>query len=196
MMRFLITLAGTLVFFTGPPVLADAFPGFPGQIYPTIGNDRHPSILFDFGPGGVVTTFRDTTQGPYDGSDDAYIGVRNHSGARILNLPLAGTTGIYGFDGDGIDRPADGGSYNQVKDPQNPDRTGYGGPRVFFTVFSGNSGVINIDQDASGVFGLADGDFLWFSLETALSVIFGNHKVLIHGHCESMMSQRTLTAAT
>jgi hypothetical protein len=153
MMRFLIALAGALVFFTGPPVRADAFPGFPGQNYPSVGADRHPRVLIDFGPGNSVNFFQDSSQGPYDGVEDTYIGIRNHSGAPVLNFVLVGTQAIFSFDGDGID------TYGQ---PGNSfDRTGYGGPRVFFTNINGaqNTGTVNI------VNGLNDGDFTFFSLE-------------------------------
>ena len=76
---------------------AYAFPGY--------GNDSlGPTILITFGPGGSESITQATAQGPYDGSDDTYIGVVNNSGATINSFTVSSTTDdIFGFDSDGID---------------------------------------------------------------------------------------------
>lgn len=49
---------------------------------------------------------QDTTQGPYESSDDSLIGVQNNSSNSITALPLAAPgTSLFGFEGDGICDP-------------------------------------------------------------------------------------------
>ena len=49
---------------------------------------------------------QDTTQGPYEASDDSLIGVQNNSSSSITALPLSspGTT-LFGFEADGLCDP-------------------------------------------------------------------------------------------
>ncbi|HEV3046811.1 MAG TPA: Ig-like domain-containing protein [Solirubrobacteraceae bacterium] len=51
-----------------------------------------------------VTFANDPSQEPYEGSDDALIGVQNNSSTPLSSIPLEGT-GLFGFDGDGICDP-------------------------------------------------------------------------------------------
>jgi hypothetical protein len=60
-------------------------------------------------------------EGPYDGIEDTLFGVQNNSTASLLSLSLTGS-GIFGFDGDGID------FYNGTgAAPGSPGPTGYEG---------------------------------------------------------------------
>ena len=53
-----------------------------------------------------TTVLQDTTQGPYEGSEDALIGIQNNSSNPISAIPLAAPgSSLFGFDGDGICRP-------------------------------------------------------------------------------------------
>lgn len=52
---------------------------------------------------GSETVVRDPDEGPYEGSDDALIGVQNDSSSPINALPLSVPNSVlFGFDGDGI----------------------------------------------------------------------------------------------
>jgi uncharacterized repeat protein (TIGR01451 family) len=108
-------------------------------------------------PDGSVNVYDDPTQPPYDGSEDALIGVVNNSSATVTHLTLNGTTQPFGFDGDGIC------AYEGVDCSGNTqDSTGYGGPISYFTNIDTetfNSGDVNF----SG--GLAPSASAYFSLE-------------------------------
>ncbi len=55
---------------------------------------------------GTETVLNDSNQGPYEGSDDALIGVLNNSSSPVSELPLAVPgSDLFGFDGDGICNP-------------------------------------------------------------------------------------------
>ena len=131
--------------------------------FPAYGNDTlGPTILITFGPGGAETISQATTQGPYDGADDTYLGVVNNSGSTINSFTVSSSTAdIFGFDGDGID------AYGAVENAGNPDTTGYGGPNGYFT------GITNIGGVESGTVnflgGIADGGADYFSLEEPLT---------------------------
>jgi hypothetical protein len=108
-----------------------AYAAFPG---PALGsNTLGPEDIITFNADGSIVTALNpiytTDPGPYDGSDDTYIGVINNSSAPITSFHLTSATqDIAGFDGDGIDT---------FGAPSNTtDTTGYGGPNAFYTNIS------------------------------------------------------------
>jgi PEP-CTERM motif len=110
------------------------------------------AALFVFSTSGISTYF-DSSVGPYDGADDTQVGVKVLSGATIHSLSLTGTTNVFGFDGDGITTYGAPGNTS--------DTSGYGGPITFFTNINGamTSGTANF------IGGLAPGSSTFFSLE-------------------------------
>ena len=55
---------------------------------------------------GTETVTQDTNQGPYEGADDALIGVQNNSSSPVSELPLSvPNSDLFGFEGDGICDP-------------------------------------------------------------------------------------------
>lgn len=57
---------------------------------------------------GGETIGEDPTQGPYEGSDDALVGVQNNSSSPITSIHLSAEDELFGFDGDGICAPGGG----------------------------------------------------------------------------------------
>jgi len=123
-------------------------------------NPSGPSLIITIGSNGVASIAAGPSTGPYDGSDDTYIGVVNNYTGTInsLNLSSSGAD-IFGFDGDGID------TYGAPETAGNPDTTGYGGPISYFTNINGaeTSGTVNFFG------GLASGAQTYFSLEEPLT---------------------------
>ena len=108
-------------------------------------------------PGGAITGALVPGAKPYDGSDDALIGVVNNSSAPFTSITLTGLTvdgGLFGFDSDGI---------CTFVTCTYPNPTGYEGPLTTFTNITGTS-----QQTGTVVFagaGLAPGATTYFSLE-------------------------------
>src|ERR1019366_887666 len=53
---------------------------------------------------GDATAFHLTILGngnPYDGSEDTLVGIQNNSSGVLNDIALTGTSGLFGFDGDG-----------------------------------------------------------------------------------------------
>jgi hypothetical protein len=116
--------------------------------FPSFGQSSGPSVIITFGPNGAVST-TNTGVGPFDGTEDTMVGVRNNSGHTIFALPLTGSPDIFDFDGDGIQTfgsPATG-------------TTGYEGPGTTFSNISGGTGTVNFTG------GLPTGFQAYFSLE-------------------------------
>jgi hypothetical protein len=69
---------------------------------PQVGVDVGCQFLIDVTPGGT-TVLQDSTQGPYESSEDSLIGVKNDSSSPLSSIPIS-TPGsdTFGFDGDGI----------------------------------------------------------------------------------------------
>jgi hypothetical protein len=57
---------------------------------------------------GGETIAEDSTQGPYEGSDDALVGVQNNSSSPITSIHLSAEDELFGFEGDGICSPGAG----------------------------------------------------------------------------------------
>lgn len=134
-----------------------ATPTAPFNECPAINYSNSCAILFEFGAGGTVNTYFDTTQGAYDGSDDVLVGVLNNSSSTVYSLTLTGYGnggGIFDFDGDGLSYYT-GQSYGS---------TGYEGPNTSFSNITtithyNDTGTVNFTG------GLAAGKSLYFSLE-------------------------------
>ena len=131
--------------------------------YPGYGNDSNgPSLIISIDSAGVASIANGPgfSQGPYDGSEDTYIGVENNYGKSISSLHLSAPgVDIFGFDSDGID------TYGAVEVAGNPDGSTYGGPIGYFTNINGagDAGDVNFFG------GLASGASTYFSLEEPLS---------------------------
>jgi hypothetical protein len=116
------------------------------------------AALFVFSNSGISTYF-DSSVGPYDGSDDTQIGVKNLSSQTVFSLTLSGTSDVFGFDGDGI---------NTYGAPGNStDLSGYGGLITYFTNINGPATM----GTANFLNGLAPGATTFFSLEGPPSAI-------------------------
>jgi hypothetical protein len=148
-MRFShLLLAGTMVAGLSFASAASA------SAFPSYGADVGPGIIITVTDSGTTTTF--TGEGPYDGSDDTYIGVINNSSHDISTLGTLTGTNIFGFETDGIDAYI----------PGNPsDLTGYGGPNTFFTVINNDTGVVNFVTPVA-----AGGGTTYFSLEESITL--------------------------
>ena len=142
------------------------------------------AVLYVFNAGGTIATYADSTVGPYDGSEDTQVGVTNNTGQLLTSFTIKGTagSGIFGFDGDGID------IYGAPSNTS--DTTGYGGPLVFFTNFStGDTGTVNFING-----GLASGASTFFSVEEPPSALVGSTP--ISGVPEPASIVGTLTGLT
>ena len=89
-------------------VLAPSSAGAAFTQCPPVGSDTSCQYLVtitDTGPSVAA----DSTQGPYEGSDDSLIGVQNSSSKSIAALPLSAPgTSLLGFESDGICDPGTG----------------------------------------------------------------------------------------
>jgi len=132
------------------------------------------NTIITAGPGGSFTTAI-VDPHPYDGSDDALVGIINNSGAPITSLDFVGAGnggGLFAFDGDGLQ------TFNSAAGGP-PDTTGYGGkvsnsadfdltgPNDSFT----NIHTVTVPRDAGtvvfGPTGIPDGGSAYFSLESS-----------------------------
>lgn len=131
----------------------------------TFNTNTDCGFIITIGAGGVLTGSPVAGANPYDGSDDALVGVVNNSGATFTgSFTLTGSGnggGIMAFDGDGI-CTFTGAAYCSTA------ATGYEGPINTFTNInaSGTSGDVNIT-------GLAAGATTFFSLEGSPASITG-----------------------
>jgi hypothetical protein len=71
---------------------------------PPVDKNTGCEFLITVTAGGVAVA-DDGSQGPYDGADDTLIGIQNDSSQAISSIPLASTSQIFGFDGDGLCDP-------------------------------------------------------------------------------------------
>ncbi|HEY3478072.1 MAG TPA: hypothetical protein VGL02_04150, partial [Streptomyces sp.] len=106
---------------------------------PAVGYDESCGILVNI-TSGQLQILADSSQGPYDGSDDTLIGVVNSSTQRVDSFALSSGTDIFGFDGDGI---CSGFTPAPPDCPFGP--TGYEGPGTSFTGINsaGTGGTVN-----------------------------------------------------
>ena len=126
----------------------------------------------------MITFDRNTHPNPYDGSDDALVGIINNSGGTITQLSFIGSGnggGLFAFDLDGLQfyNPGAGGA---------PDTSTYGGKvssTAGFDLTGANDYFTNIhtttvfDDSGTVVFGangIPNGGSAYFSLESAPSI--------------------------
>lgn len=159
-----LLLAGTVIagiaMIGAPATQASTYP-FPTTPYThTDATYGGANLVIQFNANGSIQTIIPTgATSNYDGTEDALIGVINLTSHAITSFHISGS-GIFGFDGDGIDSFISG-----APAAGNPDRTGYGGPQGYFTGISGNSGTVDF---ANG--GIAAGGNSFFSLEEPISL--------------------------
>jgi len=114
-------------------------------------------------------------QGPYEGSEDALVGIQNNAATPLVSLSLTATSApidIFGFDGDGACAAINCGN-------NDPLAFGYGGrvsttPSFSTTGPNVTYGNINATFSSGTVFfgpnGIAPGGSAWFSLEEAFTL--------------------------
>ena len=144
--KSLVAIFGLVAAITSGPAVA--------ATCPVIGSSSDCSLIITLNADGSFTATT-TGIGPYDGSDDTLVGVINNGTGFLSSLTLSSSTDIFGFDGDGIDGYAGGGSYGV---------TGYEGPNTSFTVTDAFNGSVNFLNG-----GLAPGATAYFALEENLS---------------------------
>ncbi len=146
---------------------------------PTVGQDASCQLLITVTDTGQ--SFQtDASQPPYEGDDDALIGVQNNSTHMIGSLQLS-ASGVFNFEGDGICQPANWPVSGGLTPPGCPPAfnvgpagympNGYEGPQTWFSGFAGgSSGTVNFNPP------LAPGGWAYFSLEsppTGQSIVVG-----------------------
>jgi hypothetical protein len=136
-------------------------------VCPTTANTNTDcGYLITIGPGGALSGAPVAGANPYDGSDDALVGVINNSGSTYNgSITLIGSGnggGIFAFDGDGICTFTNA-AYCATA------ATGYEGPLNTFANITTTS---VFDDTGDVVFsGLAAGGTSYFSLESSPSSI-------------------------
>lgn len=143
---------------------------------PPVGSDSGCAQLIVAKPNGTTTVDTDSSQGPYDGSDDTLIGVQNDSGRSLSKISLASAGGgdIFGFDGDGICYPSSWPAARTLNTPPGCPSpalgigfgpTGYEGPGNHFSDISSNlqTGTVTFSP------ALRFGGSAYFALEEALT---------------------------
>src|SRR6266852_571747 len=102
-MRRLVAFGGvSLVWFVlwlAPNVASAAF-----TQCPRVANDASCQYLITVTE-SETTVELDPTQGPYEGIEDALIGVQNNSGKPLSSLPLSAESNLFGFENDGLCSP-------------------------------------------------------------------------------------------
>ena len=131
---------------------------------PPIGNDDGCQVLITVNPDGSGAVTEDSTQGPYEGSEDALVGLQNNANGTVSAIDLSSTLDIFGFDEDGI---CDiGTSYTHPAPAGCPfGPTGYEGPGTSFSNISADttSGTVNFGPP------VGPGGSAYFSLEESIS---------------------------
>jgi hypothetical protein len=137
-----------------PNILGDS-----GPQGPTSGSAADCNLFINFNANGSISTTG--PGGNYESNEDALIGVRNNTSHTIFSFNITGS-GIFGFDGDGIDTYID----NVLTLPNAMDTSngGYGGPDGYFTNIVGNTGTVNF------IGGIAPGGSDFFSLEEPINI--------------------------
>ena len=200
MKKYILGLAAAFAFFAAGPAFATTSPGvcaapaggnsggltvdstYIANQTATLGNTGC-NVLITFGAGGAISTSFPNAAISYDsGADDNIVGIINNSGQVLPSLTLTGTSGAFGFEGDGAcgvgTTPTTGYTFN----PGGPggssyatacgavDSTGYADNGITFSVVDFNNGTVNF---AGG--GIANGGTAWFSLEGPVDVNIKAH---------------------
>jgi len=136
---------------------------------PAVGDDTSCGVLIVINPDGTVNIYTDSSQGPYDWSEDTLIGVQDNCAARggVTTIAFSGTTEIFDLDADCACSGPD--NINPLPYPpvadcpsgayQSSDPTGYETNNVTFTVTDVSVGAANFGP------ALTSGTRVWFSLE-------------------------------
>ncbi len=135
---------------------------------PAVGANNGCAVLITINADNSTTLAIDSSQGPYDGSEDSLVGVLNNSATAVGSLPLTGSD-IFGFDADGMCSSNYGAAGNCSKGLNQGDPYDYAGDFVTFTVTDNDNGVVNF------IGGLSSGKSTYFSLEEAptLGIVVG-----------------------
>ena len=134
------------------------------SICPGVGQDAQCGFVIIVQDSGLSLYF--TGEGPYDGQDDALVGVLNLSSNAVHSLNLSSDQDIMGFDGDGLTTYVIQGG-NGRKVPGNAsDQTGYGGPNAYYSNINAanTAGAVNFITPIAANNGTA-----YFALENTLT---------------------------
>ncbi len=71
---------------------------------PPVDHDTNCQFLITVTNSGVQVA-QDPGQSPYDGEDDALIGIQNSSSKAVSAIPLSAENGLFGFENDGLCSP-------------------------------------------------------------------------------------------
>jgi len=154
-----LTLATSLLAFASSAA-ASATPPF--HQCPVLGFDTSCQILIEVLPSGSLQSYKDPSQGPFDGVEDTLIGVQNNSPNPVTHIALKGAN-IFGFDGDGLcsGKNESGGAGFEPPPAGCPfGPTGYEGPGTEFTIANTEEGTVNFTGN-----GIPPGGTAYFSLE-------------------------------
>ena len=148
----------------------------PPPICPTTSNTNTDcAFIITISPGGAITGAAVPNAQPYDGAEDALVGIVNMSGKPFTgSFTITGSffgEGIFAFDGDGICtyigpggfRPSPMGTYCSANDVFGLDPGDYAGPKVTFSNITGT--FLPADTGTVTVTGLANGASTFFSIE-------------------------------
>ena len=132
----------------------------------TVNTNSDCGYIITVGPGGSITGAAVSGANPYDGSDDALIGVVNDSSTPFSSVTLTGSGnggGLFAFDGDGICTYTSASYCSSAA-------TGYEGPADTFTNITTTTA---FDDTGTVAFtgGLAPGASTFFSLESSPSTL-------------------------
>ena len=138
----------------------------------TVNTNSDCGYILTIGAGNAISGAAVAGANPYDGGDDALVGVINNSGAAFTGaITLSGSGnggGLFAFDGDGICTFIGGsaaGSYCTAAQTAGTDPDDYEGP---LNTFSNISTMSTFDDTGTvNITGLADGATTFFSLESA-----------------------------
>jgi hypothetical protein len=133
---------------------------------PAVGSDTSGCKLLIYVTDSGATVLNDTSEGPYDGSDDTLVGIVNDSSTRLYSIALNGAgTDIFGFDGDGMCTEV---TITGCSSSSSAPTYGYAGPGVTYTNIanSNETGVVNFAGGLAPMGGTA-----YFSLEEAISTV-------------------------
>lgn len=104
--------AALLVGVLGALIAAALLPSFAGAAFtqcpPVDFNKGGCQFLVTVTNGGTSVAEDPTAGGPYEGSDDALIGVQNNSSGPVTSIHLSAENSLFGFEEDGICNPGEG----------------------------------------------------------------------------------------
>ena len=165
-LAFLAALALPALFWAvvGQSASAVTPPPTPFTQCPAVGLSPTCETLIVVNPDNSISVYSDPNVGPYDGIEDALVGVQNNSASAVTSLTLSGNDPnsfepAFGFDGDGLC------TFGISGCPFGP--TGYEGPGTSFSNISSDetTGTVNFLGAGGACSGLPAGKSAYFSLE-------------------------------